>query len=196
MMPPVPHAIASLSRQTRTIPSSFDTERLTLRAPRPGDGVALNAAILASLAELQPWLPWARPAPSVEQSEEHVIRAAEAFRQQDKLQLLIFLRGTGTLIGSSGFHDIDWTMQKLEIGYWLSTAYVGRGYMTEAVLAQVEFARTALGARRLEIHADDVNWRSWQVAERAGFMLEHTVRCARRGFDGSLRDDRIYSRAF
>ena len=45
------------------IPLSFTSERLTIRCPQPGDGAALNAAVLESLAELRPWLPWAQQAP-------------------------------------------------------------------------------------------------------------------------------------
>ena len=36
-------------------PDAIETERLLIRAPRPGDGAALNAATIASLDHLRPW---------------------------------------------------------------------------------------------------------------------------------------------
>jgi hypothetical protein len=39
-------------------PDSFESERLVLRCPRPGDGRAMHEAITESLNELNPWVPW------------------------------------------------------------------------------------------------------------------------------------------
>ncbi len=41
----------------RDFPHGFDSERLTIRCPLPGDGAALLEAIVESQAELAPWLP-------------------------------------------------------------------------------------------------------------------------------------------
>jgi hypothetical protein len=37
-------------------PDSFESERLLIRGPRPGDGAAVHAALIESLGELRPWL--------------------------------------------------------------------------------------------------------------------------------------------
>jgi len=57
------------------IPESFETERLLIRVPRPGDGLAFNAAILESFDDLQPWMPWAKERPSIEKTEENSRKA-------------------------------------------------------------------------------------------------------------------------
>ncbi len=58
-----------------SIPESFETERLLIRVPLPGDGEALNHAIRESIDELRPWMPWAQDIPSVAQSEENILQA-------------------------------------------------------------------------------------------------------------------------
>ena len=177
-------------------PESFDTERLTIRAPRLGDGAELNAAIRDSLAELKPWMPWAQALPSVEDSEVNIRKAVALFLTREDLRLLLFLKGTGTLVGSSGLHRIDWTVPRFEIGYWGRTPYAGRGLITEAVGGITAFAREKLGAHRVEIRLADANVRSWRVAERAGFGLEAVLRHDRRLPDGRLDYTRIYAKIF
>jgi glycerophosphoryl diester phosphodiesterase len=41
------------------VPERMETARLVLRAPRAGDGGALNEAVRASSDEIAPWMPWA-----------------------------------------------------------------------------------------------------------------------------------------
>ncbi|MEJ2289371.1 MAG: hypothetical protein P8Y02_12175 [Deinococcales bacterium] len=43
------------------VPEAFETERLLLRAMRPGAGEAVAAAVAESLEELHTWIPWSRP---------------------------------------------------------------------------------------------------------------------------------------
>jgi RimJ/RimL family protein N-acetyltransferase len=177
----------------KDFPEQFETERLIIRGPRVGDGKAMNEAILNSLKELAVWMPWARQAPSVEDSEENIRRAVSRFQTREDLRLMLFLKD-GTLAGGSGLHRIDWDVPKFEVGYWLRTSLCGRGYMTEAVAGITRFAFEQLGAQRVEIHADDRNVRSWRVAERLKFPLEGILRNHARDVDGGLRDTRIYAK--
>jgi len=78
----------------------------------PGDGAKDYAAIVESLEELKPWMPWARKELSVEIQEETRRQARVAFLQRSELPLLLFLKGTETLVGSSGLHRIEWSVPK------------------------------------------------------------------------------------
>lgn len=60
---------APLDPILRDFPDQLETERLLIRAPRPGDGAAGNAAIRESEAELRPWMPWVHPLPSPDDTE-------------------------------------------------------------------------------------------------------------------------------
>ena len=177
----------------RDFPDAFETERLRIRSPLPGDGAEVYAAVAESLEELKPWLPWARGELTVEVEEENMRRARAAFLERSDLMLLLFLRGTGTLVGGSGLHRIDWEVPKFEIGYWVRTRFAGQGYMTEAVGGITAFAFDRLGARRVEIRCDSLNRRSARVAERAGFCLEGELRNAEVGPGGEPRHTLVYS---
>src|SRR5688500_14161926 len=101
------------------IPQVLETARLTLRVPRAGDGPAVNEAIRESAAELQPWMPWADPLPTVEQTESHTRVSMAKFLTREDLHLRFYLKGTDTFVGSSGLHRIDWDVPKFEVGYWV-----------------------------------------------------------------------------
>ncbi len=133
----------------RDFPESFETGRLLIRSPLPGDGPQMHAAVNESLGELTPWMPWPKEHRTVEDSEASVRRARARFLERTDLMLSLFLKGTGTLVGSSGLHRIDWEVAKFEIGYWCRTRFTGQGYVTEAVRGISAFAFDALGARRL-----------------------------------------------
>src|ERR687895_512921 len=175
------------------IPESFETERLLIRSPLPGDGHELHAAVRESMEELTAWMTWPREHRTVDDSEASSRRARVAFLQRSELRLHLYLRGTHTLVGSSGLQGIDWEVPKFEIGYWCRTRFTARGYITEAVLGITAFAFDALGARRIEIRCDSRNHPSVRVAQRAGFELEGELHNNEVGNDGSARDTLIFA---
>jgi RimJ/RimL family protein N-acetyltransferase len=146
-----------------------------------------------SFAELAPWMAWPEEHRTVEDSEASVRRARARFVERTDLMLPLFLKGTGTLVGGSGLHRIDWAVPKFEIGYWCRTRFTGKGYVTEAVRGISAFALDLLGARRLEIRCDSRNLPSARVAERAGFRLEGELRNNELDTGGHLRNTLVYS---
>jgi RimJ/RimL family protein N-acetyltransferase len=174
----------------RDFPESFQSERLIIRAPRPGDGAEQCVAVTESLPELRPWMPWAQEPPTVDESEQNIRESWARFILREDLRLLLFLRADpGTLVGSSGLHRIDWGAGRFEIGYWLRTRFAGQGYMTEAVRAIAGHALRFLGANRLEIWCDSRNLRSAAVARRVGFVHEGTFPDRTRALDGTMATD-------
>ena len=177
-------------------PDEFQTERLTIRSPRPGDGLAFNAAVLDSLDACRPWMPWAQKVPTVDESEELMRSTHAKFQLRENLMLLVFLRETGTLVASSGLHSVNWETPRFEIGYWVRTPFAGNGYVTEAVVGITEFARTSLNARRVEIRASEKNVRSWRIPEKLGFLYEGTLHNWMRIPSGEVHDLRVYAKTF
>ena len=178
------------------IPESIATPRLELRATRAGMGAMVNAAVLESHGLLKPWMPWAQDRQTLEAAEEHCRHAQAQWHAREMLDFCFHRREDGEFVGKGGLHTIDWRVPKFEIGYWMRTSCSGRGYATEAACALAEFARQALGARRVEIGSDAGNAASRRVAEKSGFVLEGVLRQARRGVDGSLRDACVYARVY
>jgi RimJ/RimL family protein N-acetyltransferase len=132
----------------RDFPESFETERLLIRSPLPGDVPLMHAAVNDSLDELLPWMDWPKRHKTVEDSEERMRRSRVLFLERTELLLLLFLKGTDTLIGGSGLHRMDWSVPRFEIGYWCRTRFVGCGYITEAVPGITSFAFECLDATR------------------------------------------------
>ena len=159
----------------------------------PGDGPELHAAVNESMEELLPWMPWPREHRTVEDSEASARLARVRFLERAELRMHLFLKGTETLVGSSGLQGIDWSVPKFEIGYWCRTRFSGQGYITEAVRGIAAFGFDVLEARRLEIRCDPLNRPSARVAERAGFCLEGELRNESAGTDGSARNTLVFS---
>jgi RimJ/RimL family protein N-acetyltransferase len=174
------------------IPDFIETERLLLRTPRAGDGPAIHEAVMESMAELQVWMPWAKPDRQLDESEAFARRSVAHWIERTNLDMLLVEKETGLVVGCGGFPRMDWEVPSFEIGYWLRTSHWGRGLMTEAVVAWTDFAFDILGARRVEIRCDARNERSGAVARRAGFTFEATlVNNARE--NGRLRSTHIFA---
>lgn len=178
------------------IPEQFESERLIIRAPRARDAEEVNAAVRESIEELRPWMPWARSVMTVDEYRANLRRARRKYLAGRDLRFNVFLKGTDTFVIGSGLHRVNWLVPKFEIGYWIRTPYSGQGYVTEAVNAITAFAVEHFGAKRVEIRMDDLNERSWRVAERCGFQLEGIHRCDARDTQGGLRNTRVYAKVF
>ncbi len=175
------------------LPMPIQTPRLTLRGPRPGDGAAVNAAVLESFEDLREWMPWATERPSLAASEENIRRACAAWILREDLRILAFDRATGALAASSGLHRIRWGVPSFEIGYWVRSSYAGRGLAGEITNALTRFAFGQLGARRVELRCAPDNTRSLRVIRKLGFEQEGLLRADTLGPSGP-RDTVVFSR--
>ncbi|GGH60921.1 ribosomal-protein-serine acetyltransferase [Paenibacillus silvae] len=175
-------------------PESIQTERLTIRAPRWGDGKEMNEAIRESAEQLRPWMPFAENIPSIEESEIVVRKARLKFMDRSDLMLQLRDQASDEFIGCSGLHRIDWNVRCFEIGYWVRTSRSGEGLVTEAVRGIEQFAIMHLQANRLEIRCDSRNVRSAKVAERAGYTLEGILRKVKQDRTGAWVDMMVFAK--
>jgi RimJ/RimL family protein N-acetyltransferase len=175
------------------IPEAFETERLLIRVPRPGDGPALNAAVLETFENLRPWMPWAKDPPSLEQSEENSRMAYSLFLSRQDITLRLIHKESGLFLGSSGLHPRDWSVPKFETGYWCRKRFEGHGYITEAVKGILQFGFQVLNAKRIEVRCDPANRRSIGVAERIGLNREGELRHDAVGMDGRIRNTLVFA---
>jgi RimJ/RimL family protein N-acetyltransferase len=176
-------------------PSSFETERLYIRAPQMTDATKVHDAMIASFEQLKAWMPWAQQLQSFEETSANLQLAIDRFQSKEDLRFLAFLKSTGEFVVSSGLHRIDWTIPRFEIGYWQDTRHVGNGYVTETVNGLTTFAFQQLHAARVEIRIDVANSRSILVPERCGYSLEGILRKNLLSSDGQdVHDMYIYSK--
>lgn len=173
-------------------PDSFETERLIIRAPKAGDGQAVNDAVRESQENLKPWMPWAVNLQTPEETEEIIRRGAMRWILREDLWMLLFRKSDGLYVGGSGLHRIDWSVPAFETGYWVRSSLEGQGYVSEAVAGITNFAFGVIGGERVEIRCDTRNIRSANVAKRAGYTLEATFRHDSWANDGTLRDTYVF----
>jgi ribosomal-protein-serine acetyltransferase len=174
------------------LPAEIIGDRVTLRPLRPDDGPALIAAIDESRVELDAWMTWPPMMRTQDDAVDYCLRMAAEWIRRDTLNVGVFDTATGRYLGGTGFHTLDWRVRSFEIGYWVRTSAVGKGYMTEAVRLLVALAFEHLEGRRVEIRCDAQNARSRAIPERIGFVHEATLRKDTLTPDGQPRDTLIY----
>jgi RimJ/RimL family protein N-acetyltransferase len=155
-------------------PERIEARGLYLRRHQVGDADAIAAAVAESLAELQPWVPWANQSAARQGAQRHRLEeVVPHWERGTEYVYLVFRPGEDKLLGSVGLHRRVGP-DALEIGYWLRTSETGRGTMTEAVRALANEALAWPGVDRVELHCDEANQKSAAIARRLGFRLART----------------------
>jgi RimJ/RimL family protein N-acetyltransferase len=175
------------------IPAELRSERLLVRPLADSDASQLFEAIDESREHLAPWMPWAVSHVSMSDSLVYIRRSAAQWLLRERLAVCFFELGSGRLLGGSGLERIDWNTRDFEIGYWVRVSAEGRGYVAETVRLLTRLAFEQLGANRVQIRMDPRNVRSARVAERAGYLLEGTLRNVSVDATGGLADRHIYA---
>ena len=138
---------------------------VTLRRYRAEDVDELFAAVTESLRELRPWMPWAADY-SRASAEEYL---ADSVRDWDEGTAYNYAIVTGdALVGNIGLMT-RCGPGGLEIGYWVHSAYTGRGLATAATAAVVGQAFGLPGVDWVEIVHDELNVASGQIPRKLGF---------------------------
>lgn len=102
------------------------------------------------------------------------------------------IRLDGTLVGGVMFTDFRADAGSCEVGCWLEPAAEGRGLVTPACRALLDWAFTRRGLYRAEWHCRADNKRSSAVAERLGMTLEGVRRRAW-PYGGARHDKQIWA---
>src|SRR5690348_5810015 len=85
-------------------PDQFETERLILRAPKPGDGHMMHEAIVESHAELKQWISWADPLPSLELDEEIIRKSIAQYISRQVMRMNVLQKSDGRFVGVTSLH--------------------------------------------------------------------------------------------
>ena len=155
-----------------TLPLTADA---LLRPLRLTDVAAVSAAIEANLDHLRPWMPWAHAYEPL--STLAFVEAAQRQAREEQGAQFAIVRADA-VVGTIGFHAVNWTNRATSIGYWIAADAQGHGIVTAAVRALCELAFGPWGLHRVELRAQPGNVRSRAVAERCGFREEGIARGA------------------
>lgn len=139
----------------------LETERLVLRRPRASDAAAIadglnNFAVAGNLSRV--------PCPYTLDDAHAWLRLQAQNEPPARTGFAITLYGT--YIGQVGLHD---DIQGTVLGYWLAEPYWGRGIVTEAAGAVVDWYFAATEAEQLGCGALDFNAASLRIQHKLGF---------------------------
>jgi ribosomal-protein-alanine N-acetyltransferase len=152
-------------------PEIIETESLRLRKPVLHDAEAIFRQY-AQDPEVTKYLTW-HPNRSVAETREFVRLCIAAWDAKKSFQWAIIQKKRDQLIGMIGLR-IDG--HKWELGYVLARRYWGRGYMTEAVKALVNWGLKQPEVYRIWAVCDVENPASARVMEKAGMKREGILR--------------------
>lgn len=184
-----------MQKELIEVPELIETERLLIKAVKPGDGKAINEAVIESWDTLGVWMPWARgEKPSIEESEVLCRQGYARFILREDLWVGIWRKEDGKYLGGSGLHSPNWKLPSFEIGYWIRDSETGKGYVTETVKALTKVSFEKLNCLRLEIRCDSNNLKSRNVMEKSGFEHEATLKKQDSFLDKGPRDTLVYVR--
>lgn len=162
------------------------TGRLLLEAPRSTDIEAITAA--CQDPEIQRWVPI--PVPYSWREAEGYVTAYSDSGWASGRSCTWAIKNDGEFAGAISLDSVG--AGQATIGYWMASQFRGRGLLTEAAHAVVEFgfagAPEGLGLVRIEWHAYVGNVASARAARRLGFQFEGTLRLGAMGRTGREDD--------
>jgi [ribosomal protein S5]-alanine N-acetyltransferase len=145
------------------------TDRLVLRELRPSDAEQVFAMRSDPLVMQHVNRPLAT---TIEDAHALIERVTNTVAVNDAVQWAITLREDDTFIGLIGFWRIVKEHHYAELGYTLSREHWGKGYMSEAISAVVDFGLSTLGFHRVEAITRPANIGSIRALEKNGFIQE------------------------
>jgi ribosomal-protein-serine acetyltransferase len=166
-----------------------------------GDGLALTplepwqaaefaAFVDAERTHLAPWLPWGEFILDEESARGFLQRYADGTAADGRR--IYALRADGRMVGGTLFRIFEPDAGLCEVGVWLAAAAQGRGSVTRAVTAMLDWALLERGLHRAEWHCVPENLASRAVAQRLGMTLEGVLRESFR-HAGKVHDTEVWA---
>jgi [ribosomal protein S5]-alanine N-acetyltransferase len=152
-------------------PERIETERLILRIPRMDDAPAIFAGWTQD-KEVTRYLTW-RPHQRIQETEAFIQSCLAAWEQETRFPYMITLKESGEVIGM-----IDPRIEgpKVGLGYGAAPAHWGKGYVTEATRAIVDWAFQQPSIYRVYATTDVENIASQRVLQKVGMQCEGILR--------------------
>ncbi len=123
------------------------------------------------------------------------IETALAMRQDgNRFAFAVIEDATGTVLGSTSYHDILPAVRRVEIGYtWYAQRCQRTHINTTCKKLLLAHAFDTLGCHVVGWRTDNFNFRSQQAIERLGAKKDGVIRGHALRRDGTIRDTVMYS---
>ncbi len=156
-------------------------DNISLKLLNKSDAEDLYALINSNRLYLRQWLSWLDKIKEVNDTVSFINNTRDQFANNNGFQAGILV--DQKLTGIIGLHEIDWEDKKTEIGYWIDQNYQGRGIITKACKALLDYLFNRLKLNKVEIHCAEQNTKSQQIPLKLGFVREGLIREAQWLYD-------------
>lgn len=138
---------------------------------------------------LTKWSTWPLGIKNVEDSTLFIKNSFTAL-MNGKL-LCYALEYRGEFVGTVSYSNIEKNRKTVNIAYWISSEYQGKGIVTRACGKMIQNAFETMGMEKVEICVATENKQSRRVCERLGLTLEKIVTDAE-NLHGTIVDHAVY----
>jgi RimJ/RimL family protein N-acetyltransferase len=158
----------------------------------------LTAAHATGLAEAAAdgrlWELWYTAVPAPDKVDAYIADALKGQREGHMLPWAVRDVPSGAIIGSTRYHDIVITVERVEIGYtWYAQRRQRTHVNTTCKLLLLAHAFDTLGCRCVGLRTDNFNFRSQRAIEGLGAKKDGVIRHHQTRRDGTVRDSVMYS---
>ena len=137
---------------------------------------------------------WKLRVTSVPEPENTRAYIETALKTADRFAFAVTDEATGTVLGSTSYHDILSAVKRVEIGYTWYAARCQRTHVNTACkLLLLAHAFDALGCNVVGWRTDNFNFASQRAIERLGARKDGVIRGNAMRRDGTIRDTVMYS---
>jgi RimJ/RimL family protein N-acetyltransferase len=151
-------------------------------------------ALAAAAADGKLWELWFTSVPAPKESETYIATALAGQRDGHMLPWAVRELTSGSVIGSTRYHDIVPAIDRVEIGYTFYAASWQRTHVnTVCKLLVLEHAFDALGCKVVGFRTDNFNFASQRAIEALGAKKDGVLRHHMARRDGTARDTVAYS---
>jgi N-acetyltransferase len=162
--------------------------RLEPLAREHHDGLAVAAA------DGELWKLWFTSVPEPEQTHAYISAALAGRDAGHMLPWAVRELASGTIVGSTRYHDIVIAIDRVEIGYtWYARRCQKTGVNTACKLLLMTHAFEALGCAVVGFRTDNFNFASQQAIAALGAKKDGVIRHHHARRDGTVRDTVLYS---
>jgi RimJ/RimL family protein N-acetyltransferase len=151
-------------------------------------------ALAGAASDGRLWELWFTSVPAPDEAAAYVAAALEGQRLGQMLPWVVRELATGAIVGSTRFHDIVPTIDRVEIGYtWYAQRWQRSHVNTACKLLLFAHAFDTVGCRVVGLRTDNFNFASQRAIERLGAKKDGVLRHHQARRDGTARDSVMYS---
>ena len=155
---------------------------------------AHEEGLRAATGEGRLWELWFTAVPAPDQTPRYVADALADQQAGRMLPWAVRELTTGTVVGSTRYHDIVPTIDRVEIGYtWYATRWQRTHVNTACKLLLLGHAFETLGCKVVGFRTDNFNFASQRAIAALGARADGVLRHHQARRDGTVRDSVMFS---